>query len=196
MRSDNHQVIACHQCGAKNRIPTSKLNHPSVKCGRCGALIETGHRGSSDSETFKLRCSSCKARNRIPAAKLNQGPKCGKCGELIDTADVLSNVPIAVTDANFSEKVLNSPLPVLMYAWASWCSGCQAAGPIVDQFAAESGGKVRVAKLNVDGNPSLSSKFNILSVPFLFIFDKGELQESMPGGMRKHDLMLKMANYL
>ncbi len=196
MTSEDHQIIACHQCGAKNRVPTAKLDQPSAKCGRCGTPIEIVHKASSGSEVFKLRCSSCKARNRIPAVKLNQSPKCGKCGDLIDTSDILSNVPIAVTDANFSEKVLNSPLPVLMYAWAPWCSGCQTAGPMVDQFAAESGGKVRVAKLNVDGNPSLSSKFNILSVPFLFIFDKGELQESMPGGMRKHDLMLKMANYL
>ena len=68
--------------------------------------------------------------------------------------------------------------------------------PIIDEFAAETKGKVRVGKINVDANPMLSSKFNILSVPFLFIFDNGQMKESMPGGLQKHDLMMKMAKYV
>ena len=68
--------------------------------------------------------------------------------------------------------------------------------PIIDQFGVESKGKVRVGKLNIDTNQNLASKFNILSVPFLFIFDNGNLKESMPGGMQKHDLMMKMAPYV
>jgi thioredoxin 1 len=68
--------------------------------------------------------------------------------------------------------------------------------PIIDQFAVESKGKVRVGKMNIDTNQTLSAKFNILSVPFLFIFDNGNLKESMPGGMQKHDLMMKMAPYI
>ncbi len=68
--------------------------------------------------------------------------------------------------------------------------------PIIDQFAVESKGKVRVGKMNIDTNQNLSAKFNILSVPFLFIFDNGNLKESMPGGMQKHDLMMKMAPYI
>ena len=68
--------------------------------------------------------------------------------------------------------------------------------PIIDQFAVESKGKIRVGKMNIDANQNLSAKFNILSVPFLFIFDNGNLKESMPGGMQKHDLMMKMAPYI
>jgi thioredoxin 1 len=68
--------------------------------------------------------------------------------------------------------------------------------PIIDQFGVESKGKVRVGKLNIDTNQNLASKFNILSVPFLFIFDNGNMRESMPGGMQKHDLMMKMAPYI
>ncbi len=68
--------------------------------------------------------------------------------------------------------------------------------PIIDQFAVESKGKVRVGKLNIDTNQNLAAKFNVLSVPFLFIFDNGNLKESMPGGMQKHDLMMKMAPYI
>lgn len=68
--------------------------------------------------------------------------------------------------------------------------------PIIDQFAVESKGKIRVGKMNIDANQNLATKFNILSVPFLLIFDNGNLKESMPGGMQKHDLMMKMAPYI
>ena len=68
--------------------------------------------------------------------------------------------------------------------------------PIIDQFAVESKGKVRVGKINIDTNQNLAAKFNILSVPFLYIFDNGDLKESLPGGVQKHDLMMKMAPYI
>jgi len=68
--------------------------------------------------------------------------------------------------------------------------------PIIDQFGVESKGKVRVGKLNVDTSPMLASKFSIMSVPFLFIFDNGQMKESMPGGLQKHELMMKMAPYI
>ena len=58
------------------------------------------------------------------------------------------------------------------------------------------GPKIRVGKLNVQFNPQLASRFNILSVPYLLIFDKGELMENLPGAMDKQQLMMKMANYL
>ncbi len=68
--------------------------------------------------------------------------------------------------------------------------------PIVDQFAVESKGKVRVGKVNVDSSPMLASKYNIMSVPFIFIFDNGQMKESGPGGLQKHDMMIKMAPYI
>ena len=68
--------------------------------------------------------------------------------------------------------------------------------PIIDQFAVESKGKVRVGKVNVDSSPMLASKYNIMSVPFIFIFDNGQMKESMPGGLQKHDMMIKMAPYI
>ena len=68
--------------------------------------------------------------------------------------------------------------------------------PIIDQFAVESKGKVRVGKVNVDSSPMLASKYNIMSVPFIFIFDNGQMKESMPGGLQKHDMMMRMAPYI
>ena len=68
--------------------------------------------------------------------------------------------------------------------------------PIIDQFAVESKGKVRVGKIKVDSSPMLASKYNIMSVPFIFIFDNGQMKESMPGGLQKHDMLMKMAPYI
>jgi thioredoxin-like negative regulator of GroEL len=68
--------------------------------------------------------------------------------------------------------------------------------PIIDQFGVETKGKVRVGKLNVEASPALAAKYNIMSVPFIFIFDNGQMKESGPGGLQKHDLRMKMAPYV
>jgi thioredoxin 1 len=68
--------------------------------------------------------------------------------------------------------------------------------PVIDDFAKDAKGKIRVGKLNVDSSPTLSSKYNILSVPQLLVFDNGRLTETMPGGLQKHEIMMKMARYL
>jgi thioredoxin 2 len=135
-------------------------------------------------------------RNRVPAAKLGAAPKCGKCGALLETDELFGPQPVQVTDGNFEAQVLKSPLPVLLFAWAPWCSTCVAVAPVIEQFAAEAKGRVRVGKLNVDANPNLAGRFSIMSVPFLFIFDNGEMKASLPGTLEKHELMLKMAPYV
>jgi thioredoxin 2 len=143
-----------------------------------------------------MRCTQCGARNRVPAEKLSAAPKCGKCGSPLQTGELFAPQPVMVTDGNFESKVLKSPLPVLLFAWAPWCPSCGAAAPIIDQFAGEAKGKIRVGKVNVDANPQLATRFSIMSVPFLFIFDNGELRESLPGALQKHELMLKLAPYV
>jgi thioredoxin 2 len=143
-----------------------------------------------------VRCVECGAKNRVPAGRLNAAPKCGKCRQPLETRELLAPQPMIVSDGDFEQKVLRSPLPVLMFAWAPWCPTCGAVTPIIDQFARQSAGRVRVAKVNIDPNRQIADRFGIMSVPFLFVFDRGELQESMPGGLQLHELMMKMAPYL
>jgi len=145
---------------------------------------------------FTFRCANCGTRNRIPAAHVGKIGKCGKCGSQLETREFLTSEPIMVTDGNFEEKILKSPLPALVFCWAPWCPTCGAVAPIIDEFARTAKGRVRVGKVNIDSNPLISSRFSIMSVPFLMIFDNGQLKESMPGGMQRHDLMMKMAHYL
>jgi thioredoxin 2 len=195
MKDTGTHIIRCKNCKAPNRIPADRIGL-AAKCGKCHAELPPVENKTGRGETFKMRCTECGAKNRIPADRLDAGPKCGKCGQLLKTEELFAPQPVMVTDGNFDSQILKSPLPVLLFAWAPWCPTCSSVAPIIDQFAAESKGKVRVGKVNVDTSPMLASKFSIMSVPFLFIFDNGQMKESMPGGMQKYELMMKMAPYI
>lgn len=147
-------------------------------------------------ESYVLRCTECRTKNRVPASRLDTPGRCGKCSAPLATEALRARGALMVSDATFEKQVLHSPLPVLMYAWAPWCGTCQSVGPIIDRFARDASGRVRVAKLNIDTSPALASRYAIMSVPFLFIFDAGELKESLPGGMPLHELMVHMGKYL
>ena len=195
MNQTNFHIVRCPGCGAANRIPLEKIA-AAAKCGKCHSVLPAEWKETAPGEAIKMRCTECGTRNKIPAGKLDAGAKCGKCGALLKTEELFEPQPVMVTDSNFDAKVLKSPLPVLLFAWAPWCPSCGSVTPIIDEFAANARGKVRVGKMNVDANPMLASKYNIMSVPFLFIFDNGQMKESMPGGLQKHDLMMKMSNYI
>lgn len=196
MNQATHQLVHCPACRTGNRIPAERLGSLEAKCGKCGAALFRAPPGAGGGKTYKLRCTQCGTRNRVAAERVDQGPKCGKCGTELPTRELFLPQPVMVTDANFEAQVLKSPLPVLLFAWAPWCPTCVSTAPVIDRFAAESKGVVRVAKVNVDANPALAGRFNILSVPFIFVFDHGEMKESMPGALQKHDLMLKMGRYV
>ncbi|MFZ2632109.1 MAG: thioredoxin domain-containing protein [Desulfosalsimonadaceae bacterium] len=194
MNTQNAQIIKCPACGASNRISADKIEK-APKCGKCHAALPAP-KAAGGGKPYTLRCIGCGAKNRVPANKIESGPKCGKCKAVLKTEELFVPQPVMVTDRNFEDRVLKSPLPVLLFAWATWCPTCVAVSPIIDEFAAEAKTKVRVGKLNVDQNRMLASKYKILSVPFIFIFDNGKLKESMPGGLKKHELMMQMAHYL
>lgn len=145
---------------------------------------------------FTIRCTACGTKNRIPAVRINDRGKCGKCGTPLETDALSVNYPIMVTDVDFETKVLNSPLPVLLFCWAPWCSTCSAVTPIIHDFAKDARGRVRVAKINVETSPMFSSRFNVTSVPSIFVFDNGRFKESFPGALPKSEIMLKMARYI
>jgi len=80
---------------------------------------------------------------------------------------------IALNATQWSEKVLNSDIPVLVDFWAEWCGPCRMVGPIVEQLAQSLEGKVKVSKLNVDQNQEIAMKYNIQSIPSLVLFKNG-----------------------
>lgn len=143
-----------------------------------------------------LRCQKCKARNKIPKARVSDNPKCGKCKTPIKTENIFDCKVVKVTDATFEDKVLLSPLPVLLDCWASWCGPCKMMGPVMEELAEEWKGKVRVAKLNVDDNKMTSARFKISSIPTFLVFDSGASDGRLVGAVSKGDLRKLMRQFL
>ena len=98
-----------------------------------------------------------------------------------------------VTTANFEAEVLKSETPVLVDFWAGWCMPCKMVAPIIEQLADQYVGKLKVAKLDVDENPEIASKYGIMSIPSVFLFKGGAKIDQMVGARPKaqFDEMLK-----
>ncbi|MFZ5364765.1 MAG: thioredoxin [Patescibacteria group bacterium] len=100
---------------------------------------------------------------------------------------------IKFSDDNFESEVLGFEGPVLVDFFADWCGPCQMQGPIVEALANDLEGKnIKVGKLNVDENPKMSEKFEIMSIPTLIIFKDGQVKETLHGVHGKDDLKDKL----
>ena len=92
------------------------------------------------------------------------------------------------SDQNFEQEVLKSDKPVLVDFWAEWCAPCRAIAPAVEAIAGEYAGRAKVGKLNVDENQSVTSRYNIRSIPTLLVFKNGEIKEQIVGATSKDNL--------
>ena len=93
-----------------------------------------------------------------------------------------------VTDASFDSDVIKSQEPVVVDFWAEWCGPCRAIGPALEEIATEMGGKVKIAKLNVDENPKIAERFGIRSIPTLMVFKDGKQVATKIGAGPKSEL--------
>ena len=90
-----------------------------------------------------------------------------------------------VTDATFEQEVTQSDRPVVVDFWAPWCGPCRVIGPILEDMATQHGERVTFTKLNVDDNPQVAGRFNVLSIPTVILFENGEPQETVIGARSK-----------
>src|ERR1700689_2271519 len=93
-----------------------------------------------------------------------------------------------VTDSTFSSEVLESPIPVLVDYWAAWCGPCKMIAPALDESADSYAGRLHVAKINVDENQSVPSKYHVRGIPTLMLFKNGEVVATKVGAVSKSQL--------
>jgi thioredoxin 2 len=140
--------------------------------------------------TQLIRCPSCGATNRAPDHQPLQKlhPVCGRCKSPLPNF----NRPLTVTDDNYINAVERSPLPVLLDLWAPWCGPCRMLAPVIEQLASELAGRVRVAKLNVDENPLVSSRFGVRSIPTLLVIKDGREVDRLVGVQPKAEILRRL----
>ena len=103
---------------------------------------------------------------------------------------------VIVNEQNFEQEVVNSNIPVLVDFWATWCGPCKMLLPVIDEIAKEYEGKLKVCKVNTDENMTLSSQFQITSIPCLIIFKNGKAINKMVGFRPKNDIKKEIENVL
>ena len=101
-----------------------------------------------------------------------------------------------VTDDSFEPEVLKSEVPVLVDYWAEWCGPCKSIAPILEEVAKEYGGRLKVAKINVDDNQQVPARFGIRGIPTLIVFRKGEEIARQSGAMDHPNLVRWIKQYV
>ena len=101
-----------------------------------------------------------------------------------------------VTDATFESEVLQAGGPVLVDFWAEWCGPCKMIAPVLEDIAKEHAGRIQIAKLNVDDNPNVARRYEVMSIPTLLVIADGEVKKRLVGAKGKPQLLEELAEFI
>ena len=115
-------------------------------------------------------------------------------GDITSTRSIMATNITTLTTDTFDETVQGSDVPVLVDFWAEWCGPCKMIAPVLEEIAAEQP-KLKIAKLNVDENPDLAMRYQVMSIPTLLVFRDGEMAKRIVGAKGKGALLEDLKDF-
>jgi thioredoxin 1 len=109
--------------------------------------------------------------------------------------DMANNIT-ALSQTTFDEEIGGADSPVLVDFWAEWCGPCKMIAPVLEDIAKEHAGRIQIAKLNVDDNPNIARRYDVMSIPTLLVFADGEVKKRLVGAKGKAQLLEELSEFI
>ena len=108
----------------------------------------------------------------------------------------MAGAVLELSEDNFEQEVMKSPIPVLVDLWAAWCGPCRVIAPVVEELAGTYQGKIKMSKLNVDDHPQIAAQHRIMNIPTLLLFKGGQEVDRIVGVQPKEELVRRIEQVL
>ncbi len=129
-------------------------------------------------QSVHLVCPLCQSVNRLSLGRLNDHPNCGRCKH-----DLFNASPVELNKASFERNLARNDIPLLVDFWAPWCGPCVSMASAFKQASAQLEPLLRLAKVNTEAEPEISSRFSIRSIPTMILFKGGQEIKRHSGAM-------------